>query len=103
MTGGPTAVDVQDLPGDVGRGLQEQDTVHDVTDLARVAKRGSPAAVAVGTAGRVEGGLDEAWADGVDPDARGGVVDGKRAGSRGEATFGQRGRHGGRSGGRDIG
>jgi hypothetical protein len=28
------AVDVQDLPGDIGRGLQEQHTRHDIADLA---------------------------------------------------------------------
>ena len=34
VAGDLTAVDVQDLAGDVGRGLQEQDAVHHVADLA---------------------------------------------------------------------
>jgi hypothetical protein len=34
---------VQDLTGDVARGLQVQDTVHDVADLARAAERRKPA------------------------------------------------------------
>jgi hypothetical protein len=34
VTGDLATVDVQDLPGDVRRFLQEQDAVHDVADLA---------------------------------------------------------------------
>jgi len=39
---GLATVDVQDLPGDGGRGLQEQDGVHDVADLADLPERGKP-------------------------------------------------------------
>src|SRR5712664_4257573 len=35
---------MDDLAGDVRRGLQEQDAVHDVTDLAGSPERGEPAA-----------------------------------------------------------
>src|SRR6185312_4117590 len=81
--------DVQDLTGDVGRGLQEQDAVNDAADLGR-----SP---------------DDAKGDGVDPDAEGGVLDRQRPGGRGQAALGQRGQHRGRAGtggsgagGRDV-
>ena len=36
----PAAVDVQDLTGNEGRRLQEEDAVDDVTDLAHVTDRG---------------------------------------------------------------
>ena len=41
VAGDLTAVDVQDLAGDVGRGLQEQDAVHHVADLAGPPERGT--------------------------------------------------------------
>jgi len=34
VAGDPAAIDVQDLPGDMGRCLQEQHAVHNVADLA---------------------------------------------------------------------
>ena len=83
------AIDMQDLTGDVGRGLEEQDAVNDAADLGR-----SP---------------DDAREDGVDPDAEGGVLDRQRPGGRGQAALGQRGHHRGRAGtggsgagGRDV-
>ena len=63
MTGGlaiRVAVYVQDLTGDVGRGLQEQDAVHDVADLADPAERGKPVAEAFVAFRRVDRGLDDA-------------------------------------------
>ncbi len=85
------AVDVQDLAGDVGRGLQEQDAVHDVADLACAAEPGKLVAKAVVAAGRAGRGLDDARGDGVDSDAARGVLDGQRAGGRGQTALGQRG------------
>jgi hypothetical protein len=42
VTGDLTAVDVQDLAGDEGRRLEEQDAVHDVADLADPSQRVQP-------------------------------------------------------------
>src|SRR6185437_5675808 len=82
-------IDMQDLTGDVGRGLEEQDAVNDAADLGR--------------------SFDDARKDGVDPDAEGGVLDRQRPGGRGQAALGQRGQHRGRAGtggsgagGRDV-
>jgi IS5 family transposase len=86
---------VQDLTSNVARGLQEQDTVYDVADLARAAERRKPADGAAKAAGRVQRGLDHAPADGVDPDAARGVLKGQRPGRRGQGAV----RHGGVVGG----
>jgi len=81
---------VQDLTGDVGRGLQEQDAVDDVADPADPAEREEPVAEVLVVFRRVGGGLDDAWGDGVDPDAEGGDLDGQRPGDRGQAGPGVR-------------
>ena len=75
--GGLAAVDVQDLAGDVGRRLQEQNGVHHVADLAGPAERGKPAAQVLVAFRRLVRGLDDPRRDGVDPDADGGVLDGQ--------------------------
>ena len=51
---------VQDLPGDVGRGLQEQDAVHHIADLAGPPERGTPGAEVLVAVGRALRGLDDA-------------------------------------------
>ena len=97
VTGDLSAVYVQDLSGDVRRGLQEQDAVHDVADLAHPPERGKPVTEAFVAFRRVHRGLDDARRDGVDPDAAGGVLDGQRPGGRGQAALGQRGQDRGRA------
>ena len=92
------AVDVQDLAGDEGRGFQEQDAVHDVADMAHAAERRKQAAEAMIVAAGVHRGRDDARGDGVDPDATGAILDGQRAGGRGQAALGQGGQHRGRTG-----
>ena len=102
MPGGLAAVDVQDLPGDVRRCLQEQDAVDDVADLADAAERRKLVTESVIAFRRVHRRLDDARRDRVDPDAAGGVLDGQRPGGRGQAALGQRGQHRGRAGVRDL-
>jgi hypothetical protein len=77
VAGDLAAVDVQDLTGDIGRGLQEKDAVDDVADLADPAERREPVAEVLVVFRRVRGGLDDARGDGVDPDAEGGDLDGQ--------------------------
>jgi hypothetical protein len=60
VTGALAAIDVQDLAGDVGRGLQEENAVDDVADLAGPSERGKPAAEVVIAFPRVHRGLDDA-------------------------------------------
>ena len=60
MAGDLTAVDVQDLAGDVGRRLQEQDAVYDVADLAGPPERGTLGAEVLVAVGRALRGLDDA-------------------------------------------
>ena len=60
MTSGLAAVDVQDLSSDVGRGLQEQDAVDDVADLADPAERGELVTESVVAVRRVHRRLDDA-------------------------------------------
>src|SRR5215469_5191859 len=69
VAGDLAAVDVQDLPGDVRRGLQEQHAVHHVADLA-YAERGKLVAEIFVAFRRVLRGPDDAQRDGVDPDTQ---------------------------------
>ena len=58
VASGLAAVDVQDLPSDVGRGLQEQDAVDDVADLADAAERGKLATEPLVSAASTEGACE---------------------------------------------
>ena len=66
MPGDLAAVDVQDLPGNVRRCFQEQDSVDDVADLADASKRKKPATEFLVAVRRVHRRLDDARRDSVD-------------------------------------
>ena len=69
VASGLAAVDVQDLTGDIGRGLQEQHPRDDIANLADAAERGKLVTEPLVTVRWVRRGLDDAGRDGVDPDA----------------------------------
>ena len=71
MTGCPATVDVQNFPSYVRCRLEIQVAVHNVTNLANVAKRRQSAGKGFRCVGlrRMQRSLDDSWRDRVDTDA----------------------------------
>ena len=77
VAGDLAAVDMKDLAGNERRRLQEKDAVDDVADLAHVPYRRELGAETGIALRRMHRRLDDAWRDGVHPDAAGGILDGE--------------------------